>query len=93
VTNRTFETFYADAIPVLMLPRDLVAQVYGPAALTLVPSGDVAEHLLDAMKRPDVYWDAVLQTRAHLTRHHSYAVRFSQLETLVQQRTRAGAAR
>ena len=24
VTNRTFETFYADTLPVLMLPRDFV---------------------------------------------------------------------
>ncbi len=37
VTNRTFETFYADAIPVLMLPRDFVASIYGEAGLALVP--------------------------------------------------------
>ena len=45
VTNRTFETFYADTLPVLMLPRDFVPAVYGPAALTLVPGDDVAAHL------------------------------------------------
>ena len=39
VTNRTFETFYADSLPVLMLPRDFVAAIYGEAALTLVPGG------------------------------------------------------
>ena len=33
VTNRTFETFYADSLPVLMLPRDFVAAIYGEAAL------------------------------------------------------------
>ena len=37
VTNRTFETFYADALPVLMLPRDFVKAIYGDAALALVP--------------------------------------------------------
>ena len=45
VTNRTFETFYADTIPVLMLPRDFVAAIYGEAALPLVPGDDVAAHM------------------------------------------------
>ena len=49
VTNRTFETFYADTLPVLMLPRDFVAAIYGEAALTLVPGDDVAAHLDDAL--------------------------------------------
>ena len=47
VTIRTFETFYADTLPVLMLPRDLVAAIYGDAALTLVPGEIVAAHLTD----------------------------------------------
>ena len=93
VTNRTFETFYADTLPVLMLPRDLVAAVYGAAALALVPGDDVAAHLTDALRRPEPYWDAVLQTRSHLARHHSYAQRFQELEALVTDRTRSGAAR
>ena len=45
VTNRTFETFCADTLPVLMLPRELVTAIYGPAALALVPGDDVAAHL------------------------------------------------
>ena len=52
MTNRTFETFYADSIPVLMLPRDFVAAIYGEAALKLVPGDDVAAHLIDALKQP-----------------------------------------
>ena len=90
VTNRTFETFYADALPVLMLPRDFVTAVYGPAALALVPLGDVGAHLTDALDRPEPYWDAVLQTRSHLARHHSYVRRFEELGGLVE---RSGAAR
>ena len=82
VTNRTFETFYADTLPVLMLPRDFVAAIYGPAALTLVPGDDVAAHLTDALQRPGAYWDAVLKTRAHLAQHHSYAQRFQELGEL-----------
>jgi hypothetical protein len=42
VTNRTFETFCADTLPVLMLPHELVTAIYGPAALELVPGDDVA---------------------------------------------------
>jgi hypothetical protein len=82
VTNRTFETFYADTLPVLMLPRDFVAAIYGDAALKLVPGDDVAAHLKDALRRPEPYWEAVLHTRSHLERHHSYAQRFEQLGAL-----------
>lgn len=86
VTIRTFETFYADTIPVLLLPRDFVQEIYGPAALTLVPAGDVAAHLRDAMQRPEAHWEAVLKTRAHLARHHSFAQRFHELSQLYARR-------
>ena len=93
VTNRTFETFYADSLPVLMLPRDFVAAVYGDAALKLVPGGDVAAHLTDALNKPEIYWDAVLQTRGHLALHHSYAQRFQELGKLAGIPPRSGAVR
>ena len=83
VTNRTFETFCADTLPVLMLPRDLVEAVYGPAALALVPGEDLAAHLEAALNRPEPYWEAVLRTRAHLARHHSFERRFEQLAAIL----------
>jgi hypothetical protein len=92
VTNRTFETFYADAIPVLMLPRDFVASIYGEAGLALVPGDDVAAFLDDALTRPEFYWDAVLQVRGHLARHHSYAQRLGELAALPRTAPRLGAA-
>ena len=92
VTNRTFETFYADSLPVLMLPRDFVAALYGEAALTLVPGEDIAAHLRDALARPEIYWDALLKTRDHLARHHSYAARFQELEKLSADPARCGRA-
>jgi hypothetical protein len=82
VTGRTFETFHADTIPVLMLPQPLVAQIYGPAALALVPGDDIAAFLTDALARPAFYWDAVIKTRAHLAKHHSYARRLEELAAL-----------
>lgn len=94
VTNRTFETFYADTLPVLMLPRDFVTAVYGPAALTLVPADDdVGAYLTDALRRPEHYWDAVLKTRAHLAQHQSYAQRFQELARLIQDGLRSGGSR
>lgn len=82
VTVRSFETFHADALPVLSLPRDFVESVYGPAALKLVPGDDVASHLTDALARPVEYWQALLDTRAHLAREHSYERRFTELARL-----------
>ena len=79
VTNRTFETFYADTIPVLMLPEDFVEAIFGAAACALIPSKGVAEFCRDALKRPEIYWDAVLKTRSHLAAKHSYAVRIDEL--------------
>jgi len=93
VTIRTFETFYADSLPVLMLPREFVTAVYGQAALALVPGDDVAAYLTDALRRPEKYWDAVLQTRSHLARHHSYAQRFQTLGEHVKGGARSGVAR
>ena len=82
-TIRTFETFEADTLPILMLPRDYVEATYGRAALALVPEGDVGAHMKDALRRPELYWQAVLDTRAHLARRHSFARRFQELETLL----------
>jgi hypothetical protein len=79
-TNRTFETFYADTIPVLMLPEDFVESIYGAAARALVPSKGVAAFCADVLKRPEVYWDAVLTTRSHLAAKHSYAIRIDELK-------------
>jgi hypothetical protein len=96
ITVRTFETFQADSLPVLMLPRDLVAAIYGEAALKLVPGDDLAAYLADAMESPEGYWDAVLETRSHLARHHSLAQRLRELDALrhgtAQGSVRSGAA-
>ena len=87
VTNRTFETFQADTIPLLVLPAELVEPIYGRAAPLLAPGDnaeDVAWRLEDALRRPEVYWDAVLRTRAHLAEHHSYRRRFRELMAILE---------
>ena len=93
VTNRSFETFYADTLPVLMLPRDQVQALYGPAALALVPKDDVAAHLTDALERPQHYWEALIETRTYLARHHSYERRIHELVALTASGGRSGGAR
>jgi hypothetical protein len=79
VTNRTFETFCSDTIPLLMLPEQIVEKIHGSAALRLIRDEDLAAQLDDMMHRPEFYWDAVLKTRAHLAAHHSYERRFEEL--------------
>jgi hypothetical protein len=92
VTIRTFETFYADAIPLLMLPKDFVSALYGPNALKLVPGDDVVAHMKAALADPEPYWDAVLKTRAYLAKHHSFAQRFQELTAILAGGARPGAA-
>ncbi|MBT3069476.1 hypothetical protein KKP04_01145 [Rhodomicrobium sp. Az07] len=82
VTNRTFETFLADTVPVLMLPKAFVEEIFGAAALKLVPKEGVARHLEELLDDPVATWDAVLKTRQHLARHHSFERRFAELEAL-----------
>ena len=88
VTNRTFETFYADTLPVLMLPRDFVAAIYGEAALALVPGESVAAHLEDALRQPEVILGCGAADAGASRRHHSYAQRFQELGALAEVRAR-----
>jgi hypothetical protein len=62
-----------------MLPHALVGAIYGRDALPLAPGDDVRGRLEDMMRRPEVYWDAVLKTRDHLAARHSYERRFEEL--------------
>jgi len=84
VTNRTFEMFSSDAIPLLMLPEDMVEAIYGADARPLTPGDDVAACLEDMLRRPDTYWEAVLKTRGHLSVHHSYEKRFRELLAILE---------
>jgi hypothetical protein len=83
VTNRAFETFCSDTVPLLMMPRDLVESIYGPAAGMLAAGEDIAGHIEDVRTRPEVYWDAILETRAHLAKRHSFQQRFQELSAIL----------
>lgn len=84
VTNRTFETFCADTLPLLMLPREQVEAIYGAQALPLAPGDDVAGQVDDMLSNPEPYWNAVLETRLALADRHSYTRRLEELVGLLE---------
>jgi hypothetical protein len=84
VTNRTFETFSSDTLPILLFPESIVESVLGKDALPLAAGNDVRGKVEDMLRRPDIYWDAVLKTRAHLAAHHSYEQRFKELQAIIE---------
>lgn len=79
LTLKYFEIFYADTIPLLMLDADHAAGIYGPAARELILSGDIAEKILDALRRPHHYRNVVEDVRRHLSTHHSYDRRLDEM--------------
>lgn len=83
VTNRTFETFCADTVPLLLLPPDFVEAVYGPAALALAPGEDLAAFVQGMLDRPEPCREALRATRDYLARHHSYEQRFQELAAIL----------
>jgi hypothetical protein len=84
VTNRTFETFLADTLPLVMLPETLAEAIYGPDVRPLVPGDDIAGRLADMIGDPEPYWEAVLRVRHFLAEHHSYRQRLSEFAALLQ---------
>lgn len=78
VTNRVFETFCAATLPLVFLPEEFAAAIYGPAVRKLIPR-NVAEYLQDVMRDPEPYAAAVAAVREHLAGHHSFEQRFREL--------------
>lgn len=83
LTQRYFEEFCADTIPLLMLDTDLAVAVYGPAARELTLPGRVAEKVLDALRRPAHYQQVVEDVRRHLVAHHLYEHRVEELVSVL----------
>jgi hypothetical protein len=79
VTNRMFETFLADTIPLVMIHKSLADSIYGPAVGPLLPPKDIGGWLRDMIRNPKPYWEAVLSVRQHLAAHHSFHQRFTEL--------------
>ena len=83
VSNRVFESFVTDTLPLLGLPRSMILDIYGAAAERLILADEVREQLRDAISNPGPYWEAVLAVREHLSKHHSFVCRLKQLVGLL----------
>jgi hypothetical protein len=83
VTNRIFETFLADTIPLVMLPQSLAESIYGSAVRPLLPKDDTAGWLQEMIRSPEAYWEASRSVRRHLAEQHSYHRRVTELIDLL----------
>jgi glycosyltransferase involved in cell wall biosynthesis len=80
VTCRTFETPAAGTIPLFLLDRDYVAEIFGERALELVLDGEsVHEKIVDVLERPEHYADTVMGIREDFCRRHSPEARLTEL--------------
>jgi hypothetical protein len=79
LTSKYFEIFAADTIPLVMIPPDDAAAVYGPAGRELALHAAVGDKLLDVLARPRKYREIVEDVRRHLEAHHSYRHRVLEL--------------
>jgi hypothetical protein len=84
LTSKYFEIFAADTIPLVMIPPDDAAAVYGPAGRELALQGEVGAKLLDVLGRPGKYGEVVDEVRRHLEAHHSYRNRVQELVAALQ---------
>jgi hypothetical protein len=84
LTSKYFEIFAADTIPLVMIPPDDAAAVYGSAGRALALHGDVDDKLLDVLGRPGKYREIVDEVRRHLEAHHSYRNRVRELVAALQ---------
>jgi glycosyltransferase involved in cell wall biosynthesis len=86
VTCRTFETPAAGTIPLLLLERSYVAEIFGERALELcLDDEDAHEKILDVLKRPGHYADIVMGIREDFGRRHNPEARLRELVELIEQ--------
>ena len=80
VTCRTFETPAAGTIPLFLLDRDYVTELFGDRAIDLVLEGEHAhEKIVDVLERPEYYADIVMGIREQFRHRHSPEARLRQL--------------
>jgi hypothetical protein len=86
VTCRTFETPAAGTIPLFLLDREYVAEIFGERALELVLDEEHAhEKVVDVLERPEHYADTVMKIRADFGKRHTPEARLTQLLRLIEE--------
>jgi len=86
VTCRTFETPAAGTIPLFLLERDYVAEIFGERALELhLEEADAHEKIIDVLERPDHYAEIVTGIRRDFGQRHTPEARLRELLGYIQE--------
>ena len=86
VTCRTFETPAAGTIPLLLLDRDYVAEIFGERALELRLDDTTShEKILDVLERPEHYAEIVMGIREDFGRRHTPEARLRELISFIEE--------
>lgn len=86
VTCRTFETPAAGTIPLFLLDRNYVTEIFGERAIELVLDGEHAhEKIVDVMERPGHYAEIVMGIREDFARRHSPEARLRELVKFIEE--------
>ena len=87
VTCRTFETPAAGTIPLFLLDREYVREIYGDAAAAELVLGGERPHekILDTLARPEHYAEIVRGIRAEFGRRHSPEARLRELIGIIEE--------
>jgi glycosyltransferase involved in cell wall biosynthesis len=80
VTCRTFETPAAGTIPLFLLNRDYVVEIFGERATELMLTGEENhEKILDVLDRPEHYAEIVMDIRKDFRERHNPDARLREL--------------
>jgi hypothetical protein len=86
VTCRTFETPAAGTIPLFLLNRDYVTDIFGERAVELMIEGnDGQDKIVDVLERPDYYAEIVMGIRKEFRERHSPDARLRELIGFVEE--------
>ena len=86
VTCRTFETPAAGTIPLFLLDRDYVTELFGERAIELVLDGEHAhEKIVDVLERPEHYAEIVMGIREDFGQRHSPEARLRELVGFIEE--------
>ena len=86
VTCRTFETPAAGTIPIFLLNRAYVTEIFGERATELMLDDENAhEKILDVLQRPGHYAGIVMGIREEFSRRHNPAARLRELVTFIEE--------
>jgi glycosyltransferase involved in cell wall biosynthesis len=86
VTCRTFETPAAGTIPLFLLEKDYVVEIYGEDATQLMlDEEDGHEKIVDVLERPEHYAGIVMAIREEFRRRHSPEARLRELVRLIEE--------